>query len=83
MAEKQRRSDTEFKRDADDRDWTHGFDPDDPITLKEAAAIFLRGLVTASTLSAAISGAERIGRRVLTTPAMIREWRRRNGSTIR
>lgn len=68
-------------------DWTHGFDPDDPITLREAATIFLRGLVTESTLRVAISrgelGSERLGRRIVTTPEMLREWRRRNSSSHR
>lgn len=57
------------------------FQPDDPLTFKEAAEHLLRGLVTGSTLAAAaLRGeleAERLGRRVVTTPAMIRRWRDR------
>lgn len=58
------------------------FQPDDPLTLQEAAKHLLRGLVTASTLEAAIKrgelDCERLGRRIVVTPAMIRAWRDRN-----
>ena len=54
---------------------------DDPITLAEAAEVLLRGLVTASTLRAAADRGElqteRLGRRVVTTSAHIKDWRRR------
>jgi len=58
-----------------------GIAPDAPISLKEAAETILRGLVTASTLRAAADRGEltieRLGRRVVTTPAAIAEWRKR------
>ncbi len=54
---------------------------DAPITLTEAAETLLRGLVTASTLRAAAERGEltteRLGRRLVTTPASVRDWRRR------
>lgn len=53
--------------------------PDSPISLNEAAAICLRGLVSASTLRAAAERGEltieRLGRRIVTTPADIDAWR--------
>ena len=55
--------------------------PDSPITFAEAARDILRGLVTASTVRAAADRGEldyeKIGRRVVTTPAAVEEWRRR------
>ncbi len=51
------------------------------MTLAEAATVLIRGLVTASTLRAAADRGElqteRLGRRVVTTPAHIKDWRRR------
>lgn len=55
--------------------------PDQPISLNEAAEICLRGLVKVATLRAAVERGElmveRLGRRVLTTPAAVNEWRQR------
>lgn len=55
--------------------------PDSPISLNEAAAICLRGLVTAATLRAAAERGdlviERLGRRIVTTPADIDAWRKK------
>ena len=57
------------------------FRDDDPITLSEASEIVLRGAVTVSTLRAEIRRGnlvvERIGKNLFTTPADIREMRRR------
>jgi hypothetical protein len=57
------------------------FGPDDPITFAEAAEICLRGVVKAATLRAAWERreltAERLGRRVVTTPRAVAEWRKR------
>lgn len=57
------------------------FSPDTPLSLKEAAEVLLRGLVKASTLRAAADRGEltveRLGRRVVTTPAAVAEWRER------
>lgn len=54
-------------------------DDDAPLSFEEAARILLRGVVTASTLRAAWERreltAERLGRRVVTTPRAVREWR--------
>src|SRR5665213_640014 len=53
--------------------------PDDPLTFAEAAEIILRGLVKAATLRAAADRGElrfeRLGRRLVTTPAAVHEWR--------
>lgn len=53
--------------------------PNDPITFAEAAEILLRRLVKASTLRAAADRGElrteRLGRRRVTTPAAVLEWR--------
>ena len=55
--------------------------PDSPISLNEAAAICLRGLVTAATLRAAAERGdlviERLGRRIVTTPGDIDAWRQK------
>ena len=55
--------------------------PNSPISLDEAAAICLRGLISASTLRAAAErgdlAIERLGRRIVTTPADIEVWRKR------
>lgn len=57
------------------------FSPDTPLSLTEAAAVLLRGLVKASTLRAAADRGEltveRLGRRIVTTPAAIKAWRER------
>lgn len=57
------------------------FRDDDPITLSEASEIVLRGAVTVSTLRAEIRRGnlvvERIGKNLFTTPADIREMRKR------
>lgn len=54
---------------------------DDPITLKEASELLLRGIVSVSALRAEIKRGnltmERIGKNLFTTPAHIREMRRR------
>lgn len=51
----------------------------DPITLREAASIILRGVVSESALRAEIKrgnlAVERIGKNLFTTPAAIREMR--------
>lgn len=51
----------------------------DPMSLSEAADVLLRGLVTKSTLRAAAArgelATERLGRRIVTTPAYIEAWR--------
>jgi hypothetical protein len=56
--------------------------PDDPLTLKEAAEIVLRGVVKAATLRAAASRGEltveRLGRSIVTTRRYIEEWRARS-----
>jgi hypothetical protein len=53
----------------------------DPLTLDEAARVLLRGTVGAATLYAAARRreltTERLGRRIVTTPAAVREWRRK------
>jgi hypothetical protein len=54
--------------------------PDDaPVSLDEAARICLRGVVKASTLRAAAErgelAVERLGRRIVTTPADVNAWR--------
>jgi hypothetical protein len=50
-----------------------------PMTLDEAAEICLRGKVKAATLRAAASRGEleteKLGRRIVTTPAAIQKWR--------
>ncbi len=55
--------------------------PLSPLSLDEAAAVLLRGLVKASTLRAAADRGEltveRLGRRIVTTPAAIEAWRER------
>ncbi len=55
------------------------FAPDDPLTLKEAAEVLLRGIVKESTLRAAAKRGdlvvERLGRATVTTPAAIQAWR--------
>jgi hypothetical protein len=55
--------------------------PDSPISLQEAAEICLRGLVKVATLRVAVERGElmveRLGRRVITTPAAVDEWRSR------
>lgn len=55
------------------------FDPDTPFSLDEAAEVLLRGLVKASTLRAAAErgelAIERLGRRIIVTPAAIDAWR--------
>lgn len=57
------------------------FRDDDPITLSEASEIVLRGAVTVSTLRAEIRRGnlvvEKIGKNLFTTPADIREMRKR------
>ena len=57
------------------------FDDDTPLSLQEAAATLLRGLVTASTLRAAAARreltVERIGRLYVVTPAAVKAWRAR------
>ena len=49
-----------------------------PLTLDEAAEICLRGKVKAATLRAAASRGElkvmKLGRRIMVTPAAVREW---------
>lgn len=54
---------------------------DDPITLKEASEVLLRGIVSISALRSEIRRGnlivERIGKNLFTTPAHIREMRRR------
>jgi hypothetical protein len=54
-------------------------DPDTPLSFKQAAKICLNGLVSESTLRAAWYrgelSCERLGRRVVTTPRAIAEWR--------
>ena len=56
------------------------FAPDTPLSLKEAADVLLRGLVKASTLRAAADRGEleveRLGRRIVTTPADVLAWRK-------
>lgn len=56
-------------------------DPDAPLTFREAAEHCLRGTVKGATLRAAWERreltAERLGRRVVTTPAAVAEWRKR------
>lgn len=53
--------------------------PHIPMSLDEAASLLLRGLVKASTLRAAADrgelAVERLGRRIVTTPADIAAWR--------
>jgi hypothetical protein len=53
--------------------------PQSPLSLEEAAELCLRGLVKASTLRAAAErgelATERLGRRIVTTPADIEAWR--------
>lgn len=55
------------------------FSPDSPLSLDEAASILLRGLVKAATLRAAAANGdlavERLGRRIIVTPAAIDAWR--------
>ena len=55
------------------------FNDNEPISLHEAAQIVLRGLVKVSTLRAAADRGdlviEKLGRRVVTTPANVSEWR--------
>lgn len=55
--------------------------PQSPLSLDEAAETLLRGLVKASTLRAAAErgelATERLGRRIVTTPADIEAWRMR------
>ncbi|ARN80674.1 hypothetical protein DSM21852_39940 [Methylocystis bryophila] len=55
--------------------------PNTPLSLKEAAEICLRGIVKASTLRAAAErgelAIERLGRRIVVTPAAIEAWRER------
>jgi hypothetical protein len=57
----------------------HPFGPDTPLSLDEAAAILLRGLVKAPTLRAAAARGEltisRLGRRIVVTPAAVDAWR--------
>lgn len=57
------------------------FLPDTPLSLKEAAEMLLRGLVKASTFRAAADRGEltmeRLGRRIVTTPASIEACRER------
>jgi hypothetical protein len=52
---------------------------DAPLSLDEAAALLLRGLVKGSTLRAAAERGdltvERLGRRIITTPAAVQQWR--------
>lgn len=54
---------------------------DDPITLKEASELLLRGIVTVSALRAEIRRGNldvwKIGRNLFTTPAAIAEMRKR------
>lgn len=54
---------------------------DDPITLKEASELLLRGIVSVSALRSEIRRGnlivERIGKNLFTTPSHIREMRRR------
>lgn len=54
---------------------------DDPITLKEASELLLRGIVSVSALRSEMRRGnlivERIGKNLFTTPAHIREMRRR------
>jgi hypothetical protein len=54
---------------------------DDPITLKEASEVLLRGIVSVSALRSEVRRGnlivERIGKNLFTTPAHIREMRRR------
>lgn len=54
---------------------------DDPITLKEASEVLLRGVVSVSALRSEIKRGnlivERIGKNLFTTAAHIREMRRR------
>lgn len=49
-----------------------------PITLKEAAEVILRGLVTPRTMRACIDRGDlkayKIGRRIVTTPEDLQEW---------
>lgn len=56
------------------------FLPTSPLSLDEAASLLLRGLVKASTLRAAADrgelAVERLGRRIVTTPADIEAWRK-------
>ena len=60
---------------------TQPSDDDAPMTLDEAARLLLRGAVSAATLRVAIGRrdltCERIGRRVMVTPADVRAWRKR------
>lgn len=60
---------------------TADLSPDSPLSLDDAAKILLRGLVKASTLRAAASRGEleieRLGRRIVTTPAFVDAWRNR------
>lgn len=55
------------------------FEPDAPLSLQEAADVLLRGLVKAATLRAAASRGElvveKLGKRIVTTPADIERWR--------
>lgn len=56
-------------------------EPDSPITLREASEICLRGVVKEATLRKAVSAGELtfefLGRRIVTTPAHVAEWRER------
>lgn len=56
-------------------------DRDAPISFDEAARVCLRGTVKASTLRAAWERreltAERLGRRIVTTPGAVEDWRKR------
>lgn len=58
---------------------TDALPPNAPLSLNEAAELCLRGLVTASTLRAAADRGEleieRLGRRIIVTPAAIEAWR--------
>lgn len=55
--------------------------PNSPISLQEASEICLRGLVKVATLRVAVERGElmveRLGRRVVTTPSAVDEWRSR------
>lgn len=57
------------------------FHADDPVSLQEAADVLLRGLVKAATLRAAASRGdlmvEKLGKRIVTTPADIERWRQK------
>lgn len=55
--------------------------PQSPLSLEDAAKLLLNGLVKASTLRAAAARGEleieRLGRRIVTTPAYVEAWRKR------